>query len=1322
MTTATPLPVGHWADLEKIIDRFEEAWRSGARPAIEDHLPTAEPDRRAVLVELVHADLELRLESGEEVGVESYLDRYPELSDDPKAVVELIGSEYDLRGGEDSGISAQSYLNRFPQYRQDLESHFKDKTPIPGRRKAADNQTPLPQTIELDASAVLRPERRAGRRREITLDKVQVPGYQIIQELGRGGMGVVYEARDLRLGRLVALKMILAGAHAGPDELARFRTEAEAVARLQHPNIVQIHHIGEYDSRPYISLEFVSGGSLAQHMNGKPIAPRQAAELVETLARAVEHAHRQGILHRDLKPANVLLQDGPEVPSGGFGTPKLTDFGLAKKIDPGAQKTQTGAVVGTPSYMAPEQAGGKSVRVGAGADIYALGAILYEMLTGIPPIRGETPLDTMLLILSEEPVPPSQLQRSVPRDLETICLKCLEKDPARRYASAQALADDLHRYLDQLPIQARPTSSWERLVKWSKRRPAVAALIAVTILAFVAGLSASLMVAQSWANIAAGEKKLALAEKQGREEASAKEKLAEKNHAKAEEARAKAEANLYVHRIALADREWLANHVDRAEQLLLKSKITAPGMTDHRDWEWHYLRRLCRQASANYQAPGALSVAVAPRSSPFYQAASCPDERVVKVWDVKTGKVLLTLPDAGPVAAISPDGKYLASAELAMGEYGELLENTAAAVKVWELPSGKIVANLTGHKGPVLALAFHMNGNQLASGSMDGTIRIWTLEKAECISDWKAYAKTPADEAVWVESLSFGENGTRIASAGSDGRIKVWDVRSKEEVRIFQEVAEPGIRGRGMDPAKGGSLEINPFELPKERIPRDPSMRSSKGKDPSMKSSKGKSDEHEREKPQNRTTTAPQSGPFRGRSYPSSDKVAFGDKPSKIFNPDTGETVLTLRGQLHNLYSVAYSADGKVLAASRGNNVKVWSFDKSREGLTLRGHTDTVRSVAFDATGKYLVTASYDRSAKVWSLETGEEIATLRGHNAPVNSAAFISNTRVVSASWDGSVKVWDITRSGESTVFHHHQDYARGLSCSPSGSWASAGADMMVAVLDPTTGKVQTIPSGHKQNINALAFSPDSAKLASAGYDGTIRLLDMEQKKETAVWTGHEGLVYRVVFSPDGTRVASAGQDGTVRIWDVATGKQVLRIDGHSGRVFGVAYRPDGKVIASAGDDRIVRLWDPATGKQLQTLEGHENDISNLVFSQDGTQLATSSLDRTARIWDVVSGKLRWTLQGHAETVLAVAFTPDGKRLATCSNDRTVKLWNTASGQEVLALRTQGVEILNVAFDPDGNRLAASGVDGSIRIWDGTPVKEEPKVESSSYLGRGYK
>jgi serine/threonine protein kinase len=446
---------------------------------IDDYLPTGEPLRAQVLIELVHIDLELRLKSGEAARVEDYLGRHPELVGDRAVALGFIAAEHELRRRREPGLALAEYLRRFPQYRAELPER------IAGPTDAGDGP-PGPAVA------------RAG-------DLPEVAGYEVLGLLGRGGMGVVYRARQLGLRRTVALKMISTGAPTGSKDLARFRAESEALARLQHPNIVQIYDVGEAAGRPYFVLEYVAGGSLAQHLRGKPQPVRAAAQLVEMLAQAVHAAHSGGVIHRDLKPANILLADPREGAADESGdlapladrlvhlVPKITDFGLAKCAGDGEGRaphgpTVTGELLGTPNYMAPEQAMVPRQPVGPAADVYALGAILYELLTGRPPFTGGTMLATVLQVLHNEPVPVTSLQPNIPRDLETICLKCLRKEPRRRYGSALELAEDVRRFLHDEPIQARPATPAERLWRWVRRHPLPAGLLSAGLLAPVVAL------------------------------------------------------------------------------------------------------------------------------------------------------------------------------------------------------------------------------------------------------------------------------------------------------------------------------------------------------------------------------------------------------------------------------------------------------------------------------------------------------------------------------------------------------------------------------------------------------------------------------------------------------------------------------------------------------------------------------------------------------------------------------------------------------------------------------------------------------------------
>ncbi len=361
----------------------------------------------------------------------------------------------------------------------------------PNPSSAADRGGTIAYSLHSDASEDTERTLPPGAERPENI-RPKVAGYEILDVLGEGGMGIVFKARHVRLDRFVALKMIRSGAGARSHDLARFEAEALAVAAIEHPNIIQIFEIGEHGGMPYCSLEYLPGGSLAKLIGGKPQPADLAARIVATLAAAMEVAHKRGIIHRDLKPANVLLaQDG---------TLKITDFGLVKRLETDSSHTRTGSILGTPSYMSPEQARGETHQIGPAADQYALGAILYELLTGRPPFQGTSVLDTLDQVRKKEPVPPSQLQSKVPRDLETICLKCLEKDPARRYADVSALSDDLRRYRDGKPIVARPISHPERLWRWCMRNQAVAAssALAATILAgaAIAGTAATIVISR----------------------------------------------------------------------------------------------------------------------------------------------------------------------------------------------------------------------------------------------------------------------------------------------------------------------------------------------------------------------------------------------------------------------------------------------------------------------------------------------------------------------------------------------------------------------------------------------------------------------------------------------------------------------------------------------------------------------------------------------------------------------------------------------------------------------------------------------------------
>jgi eukaryotic-like serine/threonine-protein kinase len=1160
-----------------------------------------------------------------------------------------------------------------------------------------------------------------------------VPGYEILGELGRGGMGVVYQARQRALGRVVALKMIRAGIDPGPEHLARFRTEAEAVARLQHPNIVQIFEVGEADGRPYLVLEYVDGGSLRQRLAGTPLPARRVAALVATIASAVEHAHNKGVVHRDLKPANVLLT--------ADGTPKVTDFGLAKLLaGPGTGHTPSGAILGTPSYMAPEQATGKGKEVGPAADVYALGAILYEGLTGRPPFTGETDVETLLQVAFEEVLPPGRLQPRLPRDLETICLKCLDKKPARRYATAGDLADDLGRFQDGKPIKARPTPFWERGLKAARRRPALTALVAVSVLAAVL-----LIVVQAvnnrriTAEVAA--KTIALGEKDDALTAARTEK------ANAEKALAQQRRTAYFQRVALAHRQLLANQVDEADELL----DGCP--PDLRGWEWYYLKRQCHQDLLTF-AVGATAwlspdgqrlvlldtgqrvtvrdvkdrtsrvfeggllpwrsglpavafspdgrllagetlnrevkvlsattgepVATLPGNASYINAvafspdgrriASAGQDHTVRVWDIPTRKEAFALPDFGVIndVAFSPDGKTLVTT-------GRLLGH----VMLWDASTGKEIRTLSGHTNAVNRVVFSPDGLQLASADLDGTVKIWSAAGGHRFT-WRGQGRG-------VKGLAFSRDGGRLAAGGLDHAIRVWDTVSGRGLRtlhghndVVASVAFTDDGTRLISTSADRTVKVWDVTRDPEVLPGRPVLAFLANR--MMLSYEGPNrvavrDAHtgvevgalDRGGPAVRLTATPD-----GRLF----GLALADRNLKLCDARTGQAFVLAGGHSGVTPALAFSPDGRFFAATTAANVvKLWETTTGRELFSLPTSARlTMRpaGLAFSPDGTRLAATTFG-AVPVWDTRTGQATVTLQGHTgSDVQAVTFDARgERLATADAEGAVKVWDAA-GGQELVRMRGRGPGAGL---PGGSITE----------------------------QFLAFSPDGQRLAAADVD-LLKVWDTLSGQEALTIQPHfeGGFLAGMTFDPDGRRLFTAASS-TVKVWDATPCQESMTLRGHGGFVWSVACSPDGKQVASGSNDGTVKLWEVSTGEEVRTLRGHVGALSSVAFSPDGRRLASGCVDRTVKLWDLGCGQPLLSLVGQAQDdsggffrQVGLAFSPEGHRLARVGPDGNVEIWDTVDGKEIHRFRAgdgkPGPKTWALAWSPDGQQLATAGMEG---------------------------
>ena len=1002
--------------------------------------------------------------------------------------------------------------------------------------------------------------------------------YELERKLAQGGMGVVYRARQVSLNRPVAIKLILAGQLASKEALQRFQREAEAVAQLEHPGIVPIYEIGEDQGHHFFSMALIEGDSLAQRLQQGPFPHREAASVMRKVAEAVAYAHEQGIIHRDLKPANILLDRQRE--------PKVIDFGLARLASEDRGLTSTGAVMGTPSYMSPEQAQGEGNHVGPLSDVYSLGAVLYCLLTGRPPFQAASSLDTLRQVLEREPAVVTTLNSEVPRDLETICHKCLQKDPVKRYSSARGLADDLRRWEGGEPITARPISTIERGWRWVCRNPTVSTLIATTLLSILLGAGASLwfgtqaqVEASRVRNAERQERQaraVAEAEATNAREAEANSKASEAQarvaEAAARTAEAKAKRTLARSNYFLALSRGKEGRLGEANELLERIP------EEDRNVEWGLAAREFEGSNHTWSGHNVRFSAISPEGT---RLAGGGSNNTLKVWDAATQQEMLTMiGHAKPVVSVafSPDGRRIVSGSE---------DNTA---KVWDATTGQEMQTMIGHTNLIIGVAFSPDGTRIVSGSWDQTLKVWDAATGEELHTLKGH-KLP------VQHVAYSPDGTRIASGSWDNTLRVWDAATGQALKTLDEHTK-----------KVDSVAFSPDGT---RIVSGSWDNSLKVWDVAtgvvLRTLNGHA------KHISHVAYCPDGSRIVSASW---------DETVKVWDAETGQELASLTGHTQPVSTATYSPCGRrIFSDDVDGSLKVWDAVPQREWSQPTEKPVPVRSVCFSPDGTRIVSGGFDRSLTVWDAETRQRLLRLTGHKDIITQLTYSPDgTRIVSGSGDDTLKIWDAATGEMLQTLSGHKNLIDGVAVSPDGTEiVSASFDNTLKVWDAATGRELRTLVGHDGPVTGVAYSPNGRQLVSASFDKTLKVWNAATHQELMTIARQNDVFGCVAYSPDGTRIVSEGEGGTLKMWDAATGQELRTLTGHTNAVTCLAYSPDGTRIVSGSLDKTLKIWDHSTGEELLTLSGHTANVTDVCLSPDGKRIISTSMDGTIRVWDTI-------------------------------------------------------------------------------------------------------
>ena len=1034
--------------------------------------------------------------------------------------------------------------------------------------------------------------------------------YELLEEIARGGMGAVYRARQVSLNRLVAVKVLLAGGFASQPFLKRFGREAEAAASLNHPNIVSIYEVGEHQGQPYFSMQLIEGRSLAELVRDKPLPARQAAQFLKTIAEAVHFAHGRGLLHRDLKPSNVLVD--------AASVPHITDSGLAKRIKD-SDHTVPGQILATPNYMPPEQADSQRGPTTAASDVYSLGAILYELLTGRPPFLAETLTETLRLVTEGEPVSPRLLNPGVPRDLETICMRCLERDPLRRYASAQELADELGRFLRNEPIHARPIGRPAQLARWCRRKPALAsALGAGAALLLIITIGSPIAIVRIDAARKQEARMRDRAESAEREQSSLRQD-AEKAQASEEQARRRAEAQelaarkkAYASDMKLVQHALAVDDLGRAQDLLNRQR-PEPGERDLRGWEWRYLWQFCRSDAAFTVAQRPSSILSVSFSSdgtmlgiggaslsdvsavnlrfrtPFHSTNSAsrisrklsfaPSGDIMAYHSVSNRQHWIVLNDVRTRSVLHRLPVNAAIRNLAFTSDGRLFvadASNSSNVSVWNVAEGSLFTNFTARLPTYLnspGFAITETGNLFAhvvSGSF-GSVRIINL------NDTSDPPFRVAEE--YVTALAFSPDGETLVTAGgySESAIKLWDVRTRQQI---------------------GSLESHRSWVSCLKFLPD------------------------------RKTLASSSA----------------DRTIRLWDIGTRRLVRTLRARGGELWTFDVSPDGRLLASGgKDGSVMMWDFALStNRAPAYRMPIGQLGAWGYSPDGRWLA-AIQERRLKLYDAATFQLVSGPTLALTNLNSFAFSPDTRLlVVAGAQGNVGVWDLQRQQTITNFVAHSAAA-----SVAPHFGSNGKSVLTHGLEgvfkewdvATWQEVHRVPGF--TNLASWAFSPAANLVGTAR--GGVALIPLHEPQNTRRFRGEPRIV-SVTLSSDGKTVAAASENGTVEIWDTETLTRRALLGGVLLGYHSVAVSHDGqRLVAGSTAPEAAKLWDLESHEEVATLAGQGSLFTQPAFSPHGDTIGARNANGVLHLWTAPTWK---EIEATEATEKARAIVPPNSNI----------------------------------------------------------------------------